>query len=269
MSEGEELRSVEERRRKSAGRTGPCQRIEAFNRFILLLVDENLKLELPISQQPEAIIQAIQESCNRQFPDLSQRTRAKISIYLKSCRRSRRSRELAGREASKTRNHSRLTSDFASQLLAGACEREEENKRRLGEGMEALPASRRIEVEGSPPALIKLMAQSSGESGLRAGPCTALLRAGWENGEESEMCGREERTAVLLLIEGYRESAAFLLRNLVCPECSRMMLDEGGAAFLTRSAEELAERTGHFAPTDVSYPWHSPTATPATQEQDA
>ena len=140
--------------------------------------------------------------------------------------------------------------------------------------MAPLPASQRPEVEDSPPALIKLMAESSGDKSLRAGPCTALLQASWENGAQSEMYGREERAAVILLIEQYRESAAFLLRNLVCPECSKMVLEEGGAAFLMRSAKELEERTGHFAPTSVSYPWHFPTATPAragqgeTQEQE-
>lgn len=45
---------------------------------------------VPISRQPKDKIQAIIDSCTRQFPEFSERSRKRIRTYLKSCRRTRR-----------------------------------------------------------------------------------------------------------------------------------------------------------------------------------
>lgn len=42
---------------------------------------------VPISKQPKEKIQAIIESCSRQFPEFQERSRKRIRTYLKSCRR--------------------------------------------------------------------------------------------------------------------------------------------------------------------------------------
>lgn len=42
---------------------------------------------VPISKQPKEKIQAIIESCSRQFPEFQERARKRIRTYLKSCRR--------------------------------------------------------------------------------------------------------------------------------------------------------------------------------------
>ncbi|CAG6021958.1 unnamed protein product [Menidia menidia] len=47
------------------------ERLKAFNMFVRLFVDENLDRMVPISKQPKEKIQAIIESCSRQFPDSS------------------------------------------------------------------------------------------------------------------------------------------------------------------------------------------------------
>ena len=64
--------------------------------FVRLFVDENLDRHVPISKQPKEKIQAIIDSCTRQFPEYSERARKRIRTYLKSCRRTKRSREQAG-----------------------------------------------------------------------------------------------------------------------------------------------------------------------------
>jgi hypothetical protein len=64
--------------------------------FVRLFVDENLDRIVPISKQPKEKIQAIIDSCTRQFPEFAERARKRIRTYLKSCRRNKRSRETNG-----------------------------------------------------------------------------------------------------------------------------------------------------------------------------
>lgn len=59
--------------------------------FVRLFVDENLDRMVPISKQPKEKIQAIMESCGRQFPEFQERSRKRIRTYLKSCRRMKKS----------------------------------------------------------------------------------------------------------------------------------------------------------------------------------
>ena len=71
--------------------------------FVRLFVDENLDRHVPISKQPKEKIQAIIDSCARQFPEYSERARKRIRTYLKSCRRTKRSREQAGLDINNVR----------------------------------------------------------------------------------------------------------------------------------------------------------------------
>lgn len=57
--------------------------------FVRLFVDENLDRMVPISKQPKEKIQAIIDSCTRQFPEYAERARKRIRTYLKSCRRNK------------------------------------------------------------------------------------------------------------------------------------------------------------------------------------
>lgn len=77
-----------------AGRAGSGQRpgqpahsLSLPQMFVRLFVDENLDRMVPISKQPKEKIQAIIESCSRQFPEFQERARKRIRTYLKSCRR--------------------------------------------------------------------------------------------------------------------------------------------------------------------------------------
>ena len=72
--------------------------------FVRLFVDENLDRHVPISKQPKEKIQAIIDSCTRQFPEYSERARKRIRTYLKSCRRTKRSREQAGLDINNVRS---------------------------------------------------------------------------------------------------------------------------------------------------------------------
>lgn len=76
------------------GRVSPAASILVFHHlpsslqmFVRLFVDENLDRMVPISKQPKEKIQAIIESCSRQFPEFQERARKRIRTYLKSCRR--------------------------------------------------------------------------------------------------------------------------------------------------------------------------------------
>uniref|UniRef100_A0A8C4QY49 Nucleolar protein 4 helical domain-containing protein n=1 Tax=Eptatretus burgeri TaxID=7764 RepID=A0A8C4QY49_EPTBU len=88
--------------------------------FVRLFVDENLDRMVPISKQPKEKIQAIIESCHRQFPEFQERARKRIRTYLKSCRRTRKH----GSEQQSRPPPAHLTSALAETILATACENE-------------------------------------------------------------------------------------------------------------------------------------------------
>jgi len=117
------------------------ERLKAFNMFVRLFVDENLDRHVPISKQPKEKIQAIIDSCTRQFPEYSERARKRIRTYLKSCRRTKRSREQAGLDINNRPTPPHLTSVLAEQLLARACENEAENAKRMRMGLEPVSQS--------------------------------------------------------------------------------------------------------------------------------
>jgi len=126
---------------KFEGFTGDPERLKAFNMFVRLFVDENLDRHVPISKQPKEKIQAIIDSCTRQFPEYTERPRKRIRTYLKSCRRTKRSREQAGLDTNNRPTPPHLTSVLAEQLLARACENEAENAKRMRMGMEPISQS--------------------------------------------------------------------------------------------------------------------------------
>ncbi|NXW62243.1 NOL4L protein, partial [Eurystomus gularis] len=99
------------------------ERLKAFNMFVRLFVDENLDRMVPISKQPKEKIQAIIESCSRQFPEFQERARKRIRTYLKSCRRMKKN----GMEMVSGHPTALLLSTAAraaENILAAACESE-------------------------------------------------------------------------------------------------------------------------------------------------
>nr|SVE76361.1 EOG090X05H5 [Daphnia longispina] len=120
------------------------ERLKAFNMFVRLFVDENLDRMVPISRQPREKIQAIIDSCLRQFPEFGERARKRIRTYLKSCRRHKRTREdpsTPGSTGLLSPNRpmpSHLTSVVAEQILAQACENENQNAKRLRLGLDPI-----------------------------------------------------------------------------------------------------------------------------------
>ncbi|XP_055849204.1 nucleolar protein 4-like isoform X2 [Episyrphus balteatus] len=112
------------------------ERLKAFNMFVRLFVDENLDRIIPISKQPKEKIQAIIDSCARQFPEFSERSRKRIRTYLKSCRRNKKAREGWDNTTRPTPAH--LTSVQAEQILAIACENESMNAKRMRIGLDPI-----------------------------------------------------------------------------------------------------------------------------------
>ncbi|XP_049789425.1 nucleolar protein 4-like isoform X1 [Schistocerca nitens] len=139
------------------------ERLKAFNMFVRLFVDENLDRIVPISKQPKEKIQAIIDSCTRQFPEFAERARKRIRTYLKSCRRNKRSRDGNGAwEAVRTTRPTpaHLTSVQAEQILAQACENESHNAKRMRLGLDPVsqplpltPQPILLQAEGRPLAL--------------------------------------------------------------------------------------------------------------------
>ena len=82
---------------------------------------------------------SLTDSCTRQFPEFAPRARKRIRTYLKSCRRTKRTREQAGLDGVNARPAPpHLTSIQAEQLLAKACENESENAKRMRMGLEPI-----------------------------------------------------------------------------------------------------------------------------------
>lgn len=171
--------------------------------FVRLFVDENLDRHVPISRQPKEKIQAIIDSCTRQFPEHANRARKRIRTYLKSCRRTKRTREQAGLDSPNVSlsTVSRITfhrfldqlSDFfmqtrptpphltsaqAEQLLARACENEAENAKRMRMGLE--PVSQPMPIMTSAPTIDVLSCSSS--TGMVSSASGTLFTAA--NGEK-------------------------------------------------------------------------------------
>ncbi|CAB3229803.1 unnamed protein product [Arctia plantaginis] len=141
------------------------ERLKAFNMFVRLFVDENLDRIVPISKQPKEKIQAIIDSCTRQFPEFAERARKRIRTYLKSCRRNKKVRgdgPTAGNGGSTpgTGNAwdtavrptpAHLTSVQAEHILAQACENESLNAKRMRLGLD--PVSQPMPTVPTPMAI--------------------------------------------------------------------------------------------------------------------
>uniref|UniRef100_A0A8C6WFD1 Nucleolar protein 4-like b n=1 Tax=Neogobius melanostomus TaxID=47308 RepID=A0A8C6WFD1_9GOBI len=227
------------------------ERLKAFNMFVRLFVDENLDRMVPISKQPKEKIQAIIESCSRQFPEFQERARKRIRTYLKSCRRMKKN----GMETRPTPPH--LTSALAENILAAACESESRNAAKRMR-LETYHVIEPILVVGEPASLAHsayslaasafssqdpqlyingaglsygyrtfpavgamthpvslTTAQTNGPTDLsmKSLPSALTNSHGNRGGGASTQLSTPEITAVRQLIAGYRESAAFLLRS--------------------------------------------------------
>ncbi|XP_015209015.2 nucleolar protein 4 isoform X1 [Lepisosteus oculatus] len=222
-----------------------AERLKAFNMFVRLFVDENLDRMVPISKQPKEKIQAIIDSCRRQFPEYQERARKRIRTYLKSCRRMKRNGFDASRPVP-----SHLTSAAAENILASACESESRNaakRMRLERPQdEAAPADKHFKQEPAqvtftasavPTAQEVLYINGNGTyschsygglgGGLlnlteaaSSGPTDLSMKRQLAPGSGSSsstgsrpQLNFTEINAVRQLIAGYRESAAFLLRS--------------------------------------------------------
>ncbi|XP_042725348.1 nucleolar protein 4 isoform X2 [Lagopus leucura] len=222
-----------------------AERLKAFNMFVRLFVDENLDRMVPISKQPKEKIQAIIDSCRRQFPEYQERARKRIRTYLKSCRRMKRS----GFEMSRP-IPSHLTSAVAESILASACESESRNaakRMRLDRQQdEATPADKQYKQEpaqvtystsavsstqevlyingngtysyhsyrGLGGGLLNLNdASSSGPTDLSMKRQLASSSGSSSSTSSRPQLSPTEINAVRQLVAGYRESAAFLLRS--------------------------------------------------------
>ncbi|XP_045762793.1 nucleolar protein 4 isoform X3 [Maniola jurtina] len=140
------------------------ERLKAFNMFVRLFVDENLDRIVPISKQPKEKIQAIIDSCTRQFPEFAERARKRIRTYLKSCRRNKKVRgegPTSGNGGNTPSGNAwdtavrptpaHLTSVQAEHILAQACENESLNAKRMRLGLD--PVSQPMPTVPTPMAI--------------------------------------------------------------------------------------------------------------------
>lgn len=198
------------------GRKNPTEihpeRLKAFNMFVRLFVDENLDRLVPISKQPKEKINAIILSCQRQFPEFSERARKRIRTYLKSCRRSSRLKEPLKRTSD---NMSSATAHIPSTQLAevNACYNESEE------------VSKRARLEGDAHDTSTQPKHQEKHSVLHLAPNHPVhLHSHDRHGQKYMPFSSASRTppvklssseiaAVRQLVSGYRESAAFLYRS--------------------------------------------------------
>ncbi|CAH2285084.1 nucleolar 4 isoform X1 [Pelobates cultripes] len=222
-----------------------AERLKAFNMFVRLFVDENLDRMVPISKQPKEKIQAIIDSCRRQFPEYQERARKRIRTYLKSCRRMKRS----GFEMSRP-IPSHLTSAVAESILASACESESRNaakRMRLDKPQEETAVVDKPLKQETPQVTYTTSAVSSTQEVLyingngtysyhsyrglgggllnltdttNSGPTDLSMKrqlatssTAPSNTSSRPQLNPTEINAVRQLVAGYRESAAFLLRS--------------------------------------------------------
>lgn len=173
----------------------------ALQMFVRLFVDENLDRIIPISKQPKEKIQAIIDSCARQFPEFSDRSRKRIRTYLKSCRRNKKTRDgwentVSGSTRlpprfplmpflflAQTRpTPAHLTSVQAEQILAIACENESMNAKRMRIGLEpithAVPAPGSVVAAAAAAAAVAGTGTTSASNAANAVSCTAADAAG-------------------------------------------------------------------------------------------
>ncbi|CAG9802929.1 unnamed protein product [Chironomus riparius] len=153
------------------------ERLKAFNMFVRLFVDENLDRMVPISKQPKEKVQAIIDSCARQFPDFSERARKRLRTYLKSCRRNKKVKDGWENQPSRP-TPAHLTSVQAEQILSLACENESLNAKRMRLGMEPIsqslniPSSHSNDSQSAPS--LYTMAKSSSSSTISIDPTQPL-----------------------------------------------------------------------------------------------
>ncbi|XP_026750390.2 nucleolar protein 4 isoform X3 [Galleria mellonella] len=122
------------------------ERLKAFNMFVRLFVDENLDRIVPISKQPKEKIQAIIDSCTRQFPEFAERARKRIRTYLKSCRRNKKVRG-----DGPTTGNGGSTPGTGSAWDTAACENESLNAKRMRLGLD--PVSQPMPTVPTPMAI--------------------------------------------------------------------------------------------------------------------
>ncbi|KAM8966330.1 nucleolar protein 4 isoform 2-T2 [Pelodytes ibericus] len=222
-----------------------AERLKAFNMFVRLFVDENLDRMVPISKQPKEKIQAIIDSCRRQFPEYQERARKRIRTYLKSCRRMKRS----GFEMSRP-IPSHLTSAVAESILASACESESRNaakRMRLDKPQDETAVAEKPFKQETAQVTYSTSAVSSTQEVLyingngtysyhsyrglgggllnltdttNSGPTDLSMKrqlatssTASSNTSSRPQLNPTEINAVRQLVAGYRESAAFLLRS--------------------------------------------------------
>lgn len=168
------------------------ERLKAFNMFVRLFVDENLDRMVPISRQPKEKIQAIIDSCSRQFPEFAERARKRIRTYLKSCRRTKRTRDLNGWDGRTAVPH--LTSPLAEQILASACENETNNAKRMRLGLQPLPMELDIPGRSATPGYVTVgVGGSNGASTVLGVPASLSVNssaASMTNNVSSQLISR-------------------------------------------------------------------------------
>ncbi|NXG51805.1 NOL4 protein, partial [Psilopogon haemacephalus] len=227
-----------------------AERLKAFNMFVRLFVDENLDRMVPISKQPKEKIQAIIDSCRRQFPEYQERARKRIRTYLKSCRRMKRSGfemvsfdlkpspsfhqnpicesmalfcfHLSGNNVTRTHSLSLFLQDEA----APADKQYKQEPAQVSYSTSAVSSTQEVlyingngtysyhSYRGLGGGLLNLNdASSSGPTDLSMKRQLASSSGSSSSSSSRPQLSPTEINAVRQLVAGYRESAAFLLRS--------------------------------------------------------
>uniref|UniRef100_A0A8C2NX66 Nucleolar protein 4 helical domain-containing protein n=1 Tax=Capra hircus TaxID=9925 RepID=A0A8C2NX66_CAPHI len=198
------------------------ERLKAFNMFVRLFVDENLDRMVPISKQPKEKIQAIIESCSRQFPEFQERARKRIRTYLKSCRRMKKNGMEMDEPIALDKQHSRDPTAIAHSTYSlpasysqdpvyanGGLNYSYRGYGALGSNLQP-PASLQTGNHSNGPTDLSM---KGGASTTSTTPTPTPSSNSTSRTMPTAQLSPTEISAVRQLIAGYRESAAFLLRS--------------------------------------------------------
>eukprot|EP00794_Sanderia_malayensis_P004592 gene4592-5195_t len=190
--------------------------------FVRLFVDENLDRLVPISKQPKEKISAIILSCQRQFPEFSERARKRIRTYLKSCRRSSRLKEPMKRSAdnmpSATAHIPSAQLAEVNNILSQACYNESNEVAKRARYDDDVTnhdsvQSKQFQDKSNVLQIVQNNSlhvhnqQHERNAALKSVPFSTASRTPPVKLSSSEIA------AVRQLVSGYRESAAFLYRS--------------------------------------------------------
>jgi hypothetical protein len=216
--------------------TANTERARQFNAYVRSVIEDKLDTLIPISHQPRDLIQQIIMDAGAKFPEFATSVRKRIRTYLKSYRRSKRVKEMqAAAVAMSQQQHQYVTPSHRTANASNGLSsysKENDSTPLINVASISLPTELTSEVSPPPAAVVTINANRHDDHNEpeypppkrtrleQSPPVVTSKMVSPQNSNSSTStnpaggCGLSSNEAVTLqqLIQGYRESAAFLTR---------------------------------------------------------